>query len=93
MLVDGDIMVHMYEKVCKTEENQYGIREVIDENPLEKGPCIITILPSPGLLSEINGSMLDIGKSRFAFLNISFARCIIISFLTISLGNLNSGIP
>ena len=36
-------MVHLYEKVCKTDTNKYGIREVVDENPFEKGPCIITI--------------------------------------------------
>lgn len=24
-------MVHIYEKVCKTENNKYGIREVLEE--------------------------------------------------------------
>lgn len=50
-------MVHVYEKVCKTEQNEYGIREIFDENPLKKGPCIITILAIPMFLKDINGSL------------------------------------
>lgn len=55
-------MVHICEKVCKTENNKYGIREVLDENPLKKGPCIITILAVPIFLKNINGSLRQVAE-------------------------------
>ena len=48
-------MVHLYEKVCKTEHNKYGIQEVLEENPFKNGPCIITALALPTYLKDING--------------------------------------
>ena len=48
-------MVHIYEKVNKTDDNVYGIKEITDENPLKTGPCIITILALPVFLEDVNG--------------------------------------
>lgn len=50
-------MINVFEKVCKTEKNEFGMEEVKDENPFGKGPCIITILPVPQFFSQINGFM------------------------------------
>lgn len=55
-------MVHIYEKVCKTEDNQYGIKEIQEENLLKKGPCIITILALPTFLKNINGSLRQVAE-------------------------------
>ena len=55
-------MVHIYEKVCKTDDNQFGIVEISDENPLTKGPCIITILAMPMFLKNINGSLRQVAE-------------------------------
>ena len=48
-------MVHLYEKVCKTDDNKHGIKEIQGENPFPKGPCIITILALPVFLEDVNG--------------------------------------
>ena len=48
-------MVHLYEKVCKTDNNKYGIKEIQGENPFKEGPCIITILALTAYLEDING--------------------------------------
>ena len=50
-------MVHLYEKVCKDNNNPYGIKEIIDENPLINGPCVITMIAIPDKLKYINGCM------------------------------------
>lgn len=55
-------MVHIYEKVCKTENNQFGIVEISDENPIIKGPCIITILAMPMFLKNINSFLRQVAK-------------------------------
>ena len=55
-------MVHLYEKVSKTNDNKYGISKVLDENPFKNGPCIITILAMPMFLKEINGSLRQVAK-------------------------------
>ena len=55
-------MVHIYEKTCKTETNHYGIIEIKEENPLAKGPCIITILAYPMFLRDINGSLRQVAN-------------------------------
>ena len=55
-------MVHVYEKVCKTENNKYGIKEVLNENPLKNGPCIITILALPTFLRDVNGSLRQVAE-------------------------------
>ena len=55
-------MVHIYEKVNKTDDNVYGIKEITDENPLKTGPCIITILAIPMFLKNINGSLRQVAE-------------------------------
>ncbi len=55
-------MVHVFEKTCKTQDNPFGIREIADENPLQKGPCIITILALPILLKQVNGSLRQVAE-------------------------------
>ena len=55
-------MVHIYEKVCKTPDNEYGIREITNENPFINGPCIITILAIPMFLKNINGSLRQVAE-------------------------------
>lgn len=50
-------MVYIYEKVCKTKENIYGIKQIKRENPLKKGPCIITIIAVPRKLKDINAML------------------------------------
>lgn len=55
-------MVHLYEKTCKTNTNPYGIIEITNENPIEQGPCIITILAYPKLLKDINGSLRQVAN-------------------------------
>lgn len=55
-------MVHIFEKTCKTENNEFGIREITDENPLKNGPCIITILALPIFLKNINGSLRQVAN-------------------------------
>lgn len=55
-------MVHIYEKVCKTEDNKYGIREITNENSILNGPCIITILAMPTFLKNINGSLRQVAN-------------------------------
>ena len=52
-------MVHIYEKICKTKENQYGIVERKEEN-IFKSPCIITIIAGPIFLKNINSKTLYI---------------------------------
>lgn len=55
-------MVHLYEKVGRTIDNEYGIREVIEENPFEKGPCIITVLAVTFTLKDINGAIRQVAQ-------------------------------
>lgn len=55
-------MVHIYEKVCKSIYNPYGIRKISNENPLKNGPCIITILAVPMFLKNINGSLRQVAN-------------------------------
>ena len=50
-------MIHLFEKGPKTEDCIYGIREITNENPFEKGPCIITIIAVPDHLKYINGAL------------------------------------
>lgn len=54
-------MVHIYEKVCKTKDNIYGMTEVLDKN-IFKSPCIITILAGPIFLENINGSLRQVAE-------------------------------
>lgn len=54
-------MVHIYEKICKTKENQYGIIERNDNN-IFKSPCIITIIAGPIYLKNINGSLRQVAS-------------------------------
>ena len=49
-------MVHIY------ENNQFGIVEISDENPIIKGPCIITILAMPMFLKNINSFLRQVAK-------------------------------
>lgn len=53
-------MIRLYEKVCKTEETPFGIKEVIAENPLKNGPCVITVIATPIFLKEVNGAMRQV---------------------------------
>lgn len=53
-------MVHMFEKVNKTSDNEFGIKEIRDENPFLNGPCIITILAVPYSVKDINGSLRQV---------------------------------
>lgn len=55
-------MIHLYEKVCKTKDNKYGIVENNSNNPFLEGPCLITILAAPLSLKEVNGAMSQIAK-------------------------------
>lgn len=55
-------MIRIYEKICKTELNQYGITEIQDKNVLKKGPCIITIIAGPIYLKNINGSLRQVAN-------------------------------
>ena len=50
-------MIHLYEKVPKTEDCVYGIREITNENPFENGPCVVTLIAVADHLKEINGSL------------------------------------
>lgn len=54
-------MIHIYEKVCKTEDNIYGIQEV-KENPFLNGPCILTMIALPLKVKDINGSLREVAK-------------------------------
>lgn len=56
-------MINIFEKVCKTEETPYGIKKVDDDVDLfKKGPCIITILPCPRNVIDINGSLRQVAN-------------------------------
>ena len=56
-------MINIFEKVCKTEETPYGIKKVDDDVDLfKKGPCIITILPCPRNVKDINGSLRQVAN-------------------------------
>ena len=57
-------MVHIYEKICKTKENQYGIIERNDNN-IFKSPCIITIIAGPIFLKNINYSKNTFTKNLY----------------------------
>ena len=50
-------MIYIYEKVCKTNENPYGIKQIKNENPFKKGPCVVMIIAVPKHLRDINGSL------------------------------------
>ena len=54
-------MVHIYEKICKTKENPFGIIKRQDEN-IFKRPCIITIIAGPIYLKNINGSLRQVAN-------------------------------
>lgn len=55
-------MIHVFEKVCKTDLNRYWIKEIVNENPLISGPCVITILPSAPHISHINGALRQVAN-------------------------------
>jgi len=55
-------MIRIYEKICKTELNQYGITEIQDKDVFKKGPCIITIIAGPIYLKNINGSLRQVAN-------------------------------
>lgn len=54
-------MVHIYEKTCKTTNNEYGIVKIQDENVFKR-PCIITIIAGPIFLKNINGSLRQVAN-------------------------------
>jgi hypothetical protein len=55
-------MIHIYEKVCKTRKNEFGVEEMDYENPFKKGPCVITILAITTFLKELNGAMRQVSE-------------------------------
>lgn len=55
-------MVYVFEKTCQTQNNEFGIREIVDENPLKQGPCIITILALPMFLKNVNGALRQVAE-------------------------------
>ncbi|MBQ9318730.1 MAG: hypothetical protein IJR82_03790 [Bacilli bacterium] len=56
-------MVHIYEKVCKTIDNEYGIIERNESDILKQGPCVITILALTFGLKDVNGAMRQVAES------------------------------
>lgn len=55
-------MVHIYEKVCKTADNIYGIIERNEPDIFKNEPCIITIMAVTIFLRDINGAMRQVAE-------------------------------
>lgn len=55
-------MATFFEKCSKTPDCEFGIKQVDDENVLQQGPCIITILPTTFLVEHINGSLRQVAN-------------------------------
>ena len=51
-------MYKLYEKVPKTDENEYGIKIMEeDKNPFKEGPCLLSMIAVAIWEKDINGAL------------------------------------
>ena len=51
-------MYRIYEKVTKSEEYKYGMRQLeVNENPFKEGPCLISMIAYAHFEKDINGAL------------------------------------